>query len=165
MTPQRSWGPGALLAVAAALLLVGCQPRSPDTVPSDFEVTLERGPCFGTCPVYSMTVSSDGSVVYNGMDFVIEEGRQEASVSTDQVTEIFQAVIAADFFDLEDRYEVGATDLPSITTSVTMNGQTQAIYHYGLGCGTELDLAPRGLCQLEALLEAIPASQGWVSFE
>jgi hypothetical protein len=99
------------------------------------------------------------------MNFVIEEGPQETSLSPEQVTELFQTVVAADFFGFQDRYEVAATDLPSITTTVIMNGRTKAVYHYGLGCGTDLDLAPPGLCDIEALLESIPASNDWVSFD
>jgi hypothetical protein len=129
----------------------------------DFLVSLERGPCFGACPVYTVAVSADGSVLYNGIDFVLVEGSQEASLTPEEVSVIFQAVMEADFFVLQDRYEVSASDLPSTTTTVTMNGHTKSVYHYGLGCGTDLDLAPAGLCQLEALMEAIPLSNGWVS--
>ena len=96
-------------------------------------------------------------------DFVLAEGTHTAALPAQHVTDIYQTVLDADFFDLEDRYEVAATDLPSILTTVTMNGQIKTVYHYGLGCGTELDLAPSGLCALEALLEGIPAANGWVS--
>jgi hypothetical protein len=153
------------VTIATAALLPACQTAYPDSTPADFQISLDRGACFGTCPVYSLTVSGNGSVSYTGLSFVTVEGDQEASLSPDVVAQLFQAVVSADFFGLDDRYEVLATDLPSITTTVTMDGQTKTIYHYGLGCGTDLDLAPPGLCEIEALLESIPASEGWVSID
>jgi len=152
-----------LPSIVAMMLLTGCQDLVARPVPSDFLVTFERGPCFGMCPVYVLTVFADGTVTFNGVSFVLAEGTQTATLPPQQVTEIYQAVLDTDFFDLEDRYEVAATDLPSILTTVTLNSQIKTVYHYGLGCGTELDLAPSGLCALEALLEGIPAANGWVS--
>ena len=150
-------------SIAAIALLAGCQALLAKPVPTDFLVTFERGPCFGTCPVYILTVSADGTASFNGVSFVQAEGTHSASLSPEEVTELHRAVLDANFFGLEDRYEVGATDLPSILTTVTMDGQIKTVYHYGLGCGTELDSAPSGLCALEALLENIPAANGWVS--
>jgi hypothetical protein len=145
-----------------ALLLAACG-GAPGSVPSDFVVSFDRGPCFGTCPVYTLTVSANGTVDYNGAYFVLAQGNQTASLTPSEVRKLHQAVLDADFFSMDDRYEVGATDLPSILTTVSMSGQSKSVYHYGLGCGTDLDLAPPGLCHLESLLEAIAVSNGWVS--
>ncbi len=157
----------ALLA-AAILVLAACslvQPTRVGTVPVDFEVTLARDPCFGTCPVYTLTLTADGAVVYEGIRFVDVEGRQTASLGPQEVRQIAQAVVDAHFFDLEDEYTVQATDLPSITLTITMDGRTKQVYHHGVGCGTELDTAPPGLCALEGLLEGIPVANGWISTE
>jgi len=161
------WTLQSLAAIASLLvissILSACRPVTPGPIPTDFLVTLERGPCFGTCPVYSLTVSADGTVVYDGMQFVEVEGEQTAALPAQQVEELANAIVSADFFSLEDSYAVSATDLPSITTMVTMQGLTKSIYHYGVGCGTDLDTAPPELCEIEALLESIPTSNGWVS--
>jgi len=166
--PRGRHAAGALVllaSVAASGFLGGCQAAVPEAVPADFLVSFERGPCFGTCPAYILTVFADGSVAYNGVNFVLAEGNRETTLSPEQLAQLHRAVVQADFFDLDDRYEVAATDLPSILTTVSMNGQTKTIYHYGLGCGSDLDLAPPGLCQVEALLEGIAESNGWVSSE
>ena len=152
-------------SVTLAFLILApatCQGPSPP-IPTDFRITLDRGPCFGTCPVYSLTVFADGTAVYHGKHFVDVEGQQTASLTAQQTKELVDAVISADFFALADNYTVPVTDLPSITTTVIMEGRTKSVYHYGTGCGTDLDEAPPGLCNLEARLEDIPKSNGWIS--
>jgi hypothetical protein len=162
MRTKQFWITLLVLAMHA-VLLAACQPAAVEAVPDDFQVALERGPCFGTCPVYSVTVSADGEVVYDGMQFVPVEGPQTAKLAPDEVTALYQAVEAGGFFNLEDSYTIGATDLATIVTTVTMEGRTKSVSHYGLGCGTDLDNAPQALCDIEALLEAIPAANGWVT--
>jgi len=144
-------------------ILSACKPTTPDPIPSDLLIALDRGPCFGTCPVYSLTVSADGTVLFDGMQFVEAQGERTASIPRGQLQELVDAILAADFFALQDSYVVSATDLPSITTTVTLQGRTKSIFHYGVGCGTDLDTAPPPLCEIEALLERIPVSNGWVS--
>jgi hypothetical protein len=154
-------------SVAILLLLAACSglqlTTAVTTVPADFEVTLERGPCFGSCPVYKLMVGADGQVVYEGIRFVEVEGTQIVMLGPGDVRDIAQAVVDATFFTLEDEYTVQATDLPSILLTVTMDGNTKQVYHYGVGCGTDLDTAPAQLCALEGMLEAIPMANGWVT--
>lgn len=170
-SPARGGSAGPASAAASVLfsgyllLLAACQAFPPPTMPSDFSVSFERGPCFGTCPTYLLTVDADGSVLFNGQSFVLAEGQHSATLSPAELARLHQAIVAGDFLHLEDRYEVGATDLPSMTTTVRMDGDLKSVYHYGLGCGTDLDLAPPALCEVEAILEGIAQSNDWVSSE
>ena len=152
-----------LASIIPFLFLAGCAAFLPSTVPADLVVTFERGPCFGTCPVYALTVFADGTVAYNGVAFVLAEGDQRATLGSEEVERLHQAIVDADFFHLQDSYEVSATDLPSLLTTVAMEGQTKTVDHYGTGCGTDFDTAPAGLCEVEALLESIAVSNGWVA--
>jgi hypothetical protein len=153
----------AVLLSACRLLPLSPTPTTPVAAPADFHITIERGPCFGACPVYNLGVSADGTVEYEGIRFVGVEGVQTSRLTEAEVKALVAAVVKADFFELADRYEVQVTDLPSINTTVTMDGRTKSVYHYGLGCGTQYDEAPQALCDLEALLEGIPSANAWVS--
>jgi len=163
MTPTHP--PFGWLARGLALVafLSACQNAPATGVPPDFRIDFERGPCFGTCPVYALTVGADGSVVYDGRQFVETQGERTASLTESQLQELVDAVRSTDFFGLADRYTVPATDLPSITLSVTMDGRTKTVDHYGAGCGTDFDTAPPELCDLEERVESIPISYGWLS--
>ena len=153
----------SLLAISlfCLILLAACQ-EAPAQVPADFQITLELSPCFGTCPVYVLSVSADGSVEYKGDSFVLAEGRQTAAVSAEEVAALYSAVRSADFFALEEGYAIEATDLPTATTTVTADGRTMTVSRYGGVCGSDLDVAPERLCQVEALMEAIATANGWV---
>lgn len=151
----------ALLALGV-LFLGACTTGSQGGIPEDFQVTIEKSACHGTCPVYTLTVSADGTVTYNGLEHVAVSGEQTATLPESAVIELFDAVQAAEFFSLDEEYTIPATDLPSATTTVTLNGETTAVYHYGLGCGSEADNAPTALCDLEAMLEGIAVANGWI---
>ena len=149
----------ALIFLAA--ILSACQ-AAPAETPEDFQVTLELKPCFGTCPVYVLSVAADGDVVYEENNFVLVEGRQTASVSTEEVSALYAAVLSAEFFALEEDYSFPATDLPTAITTVTAGGRIRTVSRYGGACGSDLDVAPQALCEVEALMRAIPDSNGWV---
>ena len=153
----------AVVVATIAACVSATTPPSVGPVPEDFRISLERGACFGTCPVYTLTVLGNGSVRYEGLRFVEVEGEQTALLEPEAVDSLLEAIVDADFFDLKDEYTVPATDLPSITIGVTLNGRTKQVYHYGVGCGADPDTAPPGLCALEAQLEGIPMANGWVS--
>ena len=38
-------------------------------------IRLSRGACFGTCPIYEVTVAADGTANWNGERFVERVGR------------------------------------------------------------------------------------------
>ena len=42
-----------------------------EAVKNDTVITLERTACFGTCPIYTITIYGDGRVVYDGEDLLM----------------------------------------------------------------------------------------------
>ena len=125
-------------------------------------ITLERTPCFGFCPVYTLAVYADGRVVYNGSDHVDVTGEQTGSITAEQVQQLVSAFQAADYFNLKDKYEAPVTDLPTQITSFTQDGQTKTISNYG-GCLEDSpDKAPQALCELPDLIDQVTNSAQWI---
>ena len=157
----------SILYFLLCLTLVACNvptPAQPTPTPdySTLVVTMERTPCFGTCPVYQLTIRGDGSVAYQGEMFVAVEGAQTAAISAEQIQALVTAIEAADFFSLADDYSAPATDLPSTIISVTFNGQSKQVNHYGV-CGlADIDAAPKGLCDLEKTIDDVTDAAQWV---
>ncbi len=77
-------------------------------------VALERTVCFGYCPAYRITIHDDGRVHYQGQHFVKVCGPRDYRVDTADVTKLFAAFKAADFFSLKDAYVARITDTPDL---------------------------------------------------
>ena len=61
-----------LLGVLAAACSLAAPAPTPDY--ASLVITLERTACFGTCPIYKLTVYGDGRVEYEGERFVTVTG-------------------------------------------------------------------------------------------
>ena len=123
---------------------------------SDLMITLERTACHGTCPIYKLTIEGNGTVIYEGQDFVQVKGRQTASLSPAQIQELVSAFEQANFFTLMDYTHEDTTDSPSVMTSITLNGQTRTVNHY-YGDSS----APQALFDLESKIDELTNSKQW----
>lgn len=90
-------------------------------------VTIERTVCFGKCPVYKAYIYTSGYVVYDGKQNVDKIGIFSTLLSNDEMALIEQRVKDVNYFDLNDKYDGPVTDLPSVKTSVAMNGYRKSI--------------------------------------
>lgn len=120
----------------------------------DVVITLERTRCFGACPAYSVTVYGDGTVVYEGVDFVKVEGTRTAQIPQEKVKELVDEFYEIGFFELRDRYEQQVSDLPSQTTSITIDGSTKTVFRYGF--------EPEKLAALEDRIDEVAGTEKWV---
>lgn len=138
-----------LVLVLAALPAAAQEPQ--------VAVTLERTPCFGACPVYTVTIYTDGTVVYNGQRFVTVEGEQTTAIGSAAVEQLVAGFEAAGYFGWEDEYtDMFVTDQSTVTTSVTRDGETKQIVHY-LGDNT----VPVTLPYLEAWIDMVASTAQW----
>ena len=137
-------------------------------------LSLERGPCFSTCPVYGVFIDGDGTVRYKGRRWVKVTGSATARLSPQQLDELIAALNSVHYFALRDRYASPAdgcgtmgSDLPSAITSVTVAGRTKTIWHE-YGClelderGRTGETYPRELTELESRIDAIVGTERWV---
>jgi hypothetical protein len=143
-----------------AVFLAACRPRATQPPEADVEqITLERQACFGTCPVYTLTVHGDGLVEYNGIDFVEVTGPQTANIDAATAQSLGDAIAGAGYLDFEDAYtNQDVTDLPYVITSITYaDGTTKRVEHYH---GDQS--APEVLTQLEDRIDETANSAQWV---
>ena len=159
--------PGSAAAAVLGLFLA-CRPAAPalHTVPaaSDGRISLERGPCFGTCPVYAVTIERSGAVIFEGRRFVTDTGTFTDSIPAVRVDSLFRELDAAGWFGFADRYAMGepacgrfATDLPTVVTEVRMGGRSKRIEH-DHGCSD----APEPLSALERRIDEVAGVSRWI---
>jgi hypothetical protein len=111
---------------------------------SNITIGIERNMCLGTCPVYSLEIFGNATVVYIGERFVNVTGKQISNISKEKVKELVEEFYNIDYFSLNDTYDkIVKTDQPTVTTSININGTFRSIFD-NLGA-----LAPEGLRILE----------------
>lgn len=100
-------------------------------IPYDLVITLERTPCYGTCPSYRITLYGNGSYVFNGTRCVVVKGQKKGAITRVAVKGLVKDFGAANFSSFRDSYEdMGITDMPSAILSFTANGTTKQVFHY-----------------------------------
>jgi hypothetical protein len=127
--------------------------------PQSVVISLERGPCFGSCPVYRVTMYGDGTVRYDGMDHVRTRGSQTAVISSGTVKQLVDEIERIGFFTLRDSYtEVSVTDAPTVVLSVAADGKKKRLKHY-LGDFK----APKTLEAIETRIDEVAGTGRWTS--
>ncbi len=120
---------------------------------SSVEIRLARSACFGTCPVYTLVISGDGAVRFDGGEREAILAPPSASLSRAQVTGLLEAFEHIDYQALGDYSSATCndrTDAPSVTTSLRHDGQEKVVVRYA-GC----DRAPEALTRLEWAIDSI----------
>jgi acetamidase/formamidase len=132
---------------------------------NDF-ITLERGPCFGTCPIYQVTIASNGTVTFAGHNFVKTKGAATAQIKLEDFRKLVNEFEKIQYSSLDEKYEPGspgcgaaATDMPYARTSIQMNGKIKSVSHY-YGCRNSEIL--RALTALERKIDDIAGTEKWI---
>lgn len=120
-------------------------------------ITLERGPCFGRCPEYTVTMYGSGRVEFEGRRYVCAEGHHTAKASPDGVRRLVAQMLAAGYFDLDWTEGPLATNASTVRSSLRHSGQTRQIEHYLGDAG-----APRLLATLEDRIDAVAGTWRWL---
>jgi hypothetical protein len=140
-----------LLFVVFSLLATG------QTAPLTWKhaiIAMERTECFGSCPVYTVTVDETGSVVYRGQRFVRVTGEQRTTIAPATVTALVTEFRRILFFNLQSTYTANVTDGPTTYVSIDLDGVSKRVTDY-MG-------APAALRQLEKQIDDVTNTRHWV---
>jgi hypothetical protein len=111
---------------------------SDPTPTQDVVITVERTMCFGFCPDYLLSIYGNGKVVYDGRYYVQVEGRRITYIPKRQVRELVAEFEKIGFYEFDDHYAIGATDLPSVLITINLEGKSKTIDIYGGGAPEEV---------------------------
>jgi hypothetical protein len=100
------------------------------------EVSLQRTPCFGTCPVDKVILHADGTAEYEGTLFVERMGKYKGRIAANDFKALATLVAQRKFFDLNDRYAAPVSDQPTLLTSVRRGATVKEVSDYG-GAGPD----------------------------
>lgn len=120
---------------------------------SSVEIRLARSACFGTCPVYTLVVSGDGAVRFDGGEAEAVLAPPSTQLSRAQVRGVLEAFERINYQKLGDYSRAACsdrTDAPSVITSLRHDGEEKVVERYA-GC----DRAPEALVRLEWAIDSI----------
>jgi hypothetical protein len=117
-------------------------------------ITLERTTCYGTCPEYSLTILGNGTVIYEGRNYVAVVGEHVYQIPSDNVKRLVDAFQNARFFSMQDGYDL-CVDCATHTASMTIDGRTKTVVY-------SLYSAPASLLHLDKRIDEYADSVRWV---
>lgn len=113
---------GAVWAPSRSVQL--SRPRNPAAL----KIELARGPCFGSCPQYTITVHGGGRVEYVGRrGHERSETRKLGIIEREKVIQILRTLDRVKFMTLEDRAFSWAFDTPSVGVGIWEDGRTKRV--------------------------------------
>lgn len=131
------------LAALPATALAGCATTAP-VVPAMpvAEVTYETTPCYGTCPVYAVTVSNRGEPgTFEGRQHTAVIGSRPVPIQPAQFNAFYLALVDARAAD-QRAYEPGGAncqlqviDMPGVTVTFREGTAAPRVFRYSFGCG------------------------------
>ena len=156
-------------------------PTSPTTTPAPpaprvaIDVKLERGACFGRCPVYTVEIAHDGAVAWHGTWNVQVMGDVHARIAEPELRRLARGVDAARFFDRDESGKLPVdpcvrtgntvtcsarssfcTDTSHTVITITRGAEVHRVDD--AHCG---DSDPK-LVELEELIDRVARVQDWI---
>jgi hypothetical protein len=141
-------------ASLGALLLAACAhtPKGPASK-TPVVLWMERQGCYGECPIYRVTLYRDGTVQYDGEEYVKVKGRRIGHVDPATFGDLAQRFADADWAHATDFKAYDCTDLPTVLVSF----DAKTIEHYWGD-----SKAPEALGELEAQIDGYLHTEDWV---
>ena len=123
------------------------------------EVSLERTPCFGGCPIYKVTIKQDGTIIYTGTRFVDRIGKYKTQVMPDTLKKISVALKRLEFNKLKSKYSLPITDQASQIVTVVSDTGTKTVSEYGHS-------GPAELWAVQSMIDGVlQNARGWEKIE
>jgi hypothetical protein len=117
------------------------------------DVTLTRGMCLGECPVYRVTLSTDGLVDYEGEGYVERTGHHQGEIDPDRVSDLIRVIIQLGLAEPDPEAPLPLTDQPSAEIVLTSEQQSHRFIDDGSG--------PFEFWAMAALVDAVVDEVEW----
>jgi hypothetical protein len=163
-------------AIVAAIIAIYPSPSQAARVDlAATTITLERSACYGSCPVYSLTIHGDGRVRFSsGLDVQIDDpfhragagtignvampGVHEAKIPVADVAGLLKKFDQAGFLNLRDEYRAQVTDMPTQVITLVVGDRRKTVVDYA---GMDVGM-PAAVQALEQEVDRVAGSDRWV---
>lgn len=152
---MKAKNPTLYLFLGVCLVFQSCIPRQKVTSIDELPKLLEmsKGPCYGPCPVFKLTIYRNGLASYVGERYTEREGTFYKNLDRGQIDKLVADCKAANLWQFPDAYRSQYPDLPTVTITYFEADRSKTI----LG----KEGRPEVIMNLEASLDKIADSGGW----
>lgn len=144
---------GPALALLLSFSSCGTLLKDTDLDSLDKVVEMSMGPCYGNCPVYTLTVYHNGIVAYHGERFTDRRGVYIRDIGRTQLRELQAELVKANLWQFPSAFKSQIPDLPAVTIEYFENGDSKRI--------RGKDGRPPQVLRIQELLEQIANGSGW----
>lgn len=123
----------------------------------DKVLEMSKGPCFGSCPIFTITVYDNGWATYNGKLYTDKLGLHIKKVGRSRLEEIKRELRLANLWQYQNIYRSSLPDLQSVTINYFEKGRTKSI--------TGKEGRPISVQKIEAFLDKMVKTTGWIQKE
>jgi hypothetical protein len=149
---RRNLSPHGYAGECPSLSNMWKQPLGPIGTADVIELT--RGYCFGSCPVYTVQVRGDGTVTWHGEKYVAVRGEAAGRIQVSEARDLISSFRSNGFWNLCGSYRRPITDEATVSTRLSIAGQTKSVLNYA-------DAAPEWLSKLEGRIDSIADTHRW----
>lgn len=125
---------------------------------SKVTIMLQRSGCFGTCPSYTVTVSTNG-IAFEGHGFVAASEKHTDGVDANEVRKLARRFVAADFYSMDSSYTASVTDIPTYLLSIEIDGHAKKVQDY---VGSWVGM-PAIITELEDQVDTFARTERWIN--
>jgi len=120
-------------------------------------VEISKGPCFGNCPVYTLSIYETGIAVFSGEQNTDRRGVYMKKIGKERARQITNKCVAANLWQFRDVYKSNFPDLPTVTLTYYEGKESKTI--------SGKRERPDEVISIEQMLDEIAFSDGWEQVE
>lgn len=120
-------------------------------------IEMSMGPCFGSCPIYTITIYDNGWATYRGKLYTEKLGLHIKKIGKARLEEIKRELRLANLWQYSNIYKSQLPDLQSVTINYYEKDKTKSI--------TGKEGRPTSVMKIEDFLGKMANSGGWIEKE
>ena len=146
---------GFLLMIFSATLLNSCgSTANADLSRLDTIIEMSKGPCYGRCPVFTLTVYENSIASYEGERYTDRLGTYVKKLEKGQMERLLGEFKRANVWQFRDSYRGRIPDMQSVTITYREGNKKKTI--------TGKEIRPNAVKWLETQLDQLAQSEGWI---
>ena len=146
---------GFILIMFSATLFNSCgTTANADLSRLDPIIEMSKGPCYGRCPVFTLTVYENGIASYEGERYTDRLGTYVKKLEKGQMERLLGEFKRANVWQFRDSYRGRIPDMQSVTITYREGNKKKTI--------TGKEIRPNAVKWLETQLDQVAQSEGWI---